>query len=200
MMGAASNLLEMRTASNQLKSLYEPYCTGEKTWIPPDSCPEVAKLPFPPYICQPYVRPPKPPQESERDDDASSEQPIKKPRLTLPESILSSLPPGFQLSNNKIKKMSKKPFKNWALERPPLVICTNCVNPQGGKCEYSMCKKCCREKCIRDILDCVGHKTLTKTFREHAKLKRNEHQSNGEQRLSVEGVIINGCENIDTKS
>ena len=36
---------------------------------------------------------------------------------------------------------------------------------QGGKCEYLLCKACCKSKCYRDDLDCTGHRIWVKTSR-----------------------------------
>ncbi|XP_015368294.1 PREDICTED: tRNA-dihydrouridine(16/17) synthase [NAD(P)(+)]-like [Diuraphis noxia] len=34
---------------------------------------------------------------------------------------------------------------------------------EGLKCEYKLCKKCCRSKCYLEIADCLGHRILIKT-------------------------------------
>lgn len=34
---------------------------------------------------------------------------------------------------------------------------------QGLKCEYKLCKKCCRNKCYTEIADCMGHRILVKS-------------------------------------
>lgn len=34
---------------------------------------------------------------------------------------------------------------------------------KGLKCEYKLCKKCCRSKCYLEIADCPGHRILIKT-------------------------------------
>jgi len=175
--GSANTFQELKEQSLLLKTRFEAFYTGEKKWITPESNPEVANLPLPPYICQPYVRPKPVTIDQSASQEVTANLPSKKRKISLPESILANLPPGTQLSNNKIKKMSKKPFKNWGLERTFPTICsvTACVNPQGQKCCFQMCRKCCRNKCYEEILDCVGHKTMTKTFKERdSKIKHQQ--------------------------
>lgn len=53
---------------------------------------------------------------------------------------------------------------------------------QGFKCEYKLCRQCCRSKCYIENLDCVGHRNLTKTRRQMAK----EFEA---KRKSIENVI-----------
>lgn len=51
---------------------------------------------------------------------------------------------------------------------------------QGFKCEYKLCRQCCRNKCYIENLDCAGHRNLTKTRRQMAKefeAKRKEIQN-----------------------
>lgn len=36
-----------------------------------------------------------------------------------------------------------------------------------------MCKKCCRDKCHLDNLDCIGHRILIKTKRQYRESKFN---------------------------
>ena len=39
------------------------------------------------------------------------------------------------------------------------------------RCDYSLCKKCCRSKCYNEELDCSGHRILVKTKRELARAR-----------------------------
>lgn len=39
---------------------------------------------------------------------------------------------------------------------------------QGKKCVYQLCKKCCRNKCYEENLDCTGHRILVHTKRKIA--------------------------------
>ncbi|KOB65216.1 T-diRNAhydrouridine synthase [Operophtera brumata] len=45
---------------------------------------------------------------------------------------------------------------------------------QGGKCVYKLCKKCCRNKCFEEELDCSGHRILVFTRRQTAKRLANK--------------------------
>lgn len=160
LMGNATTFDMLFKATSDLKSRYEMYASGDLEWIPPMEPPEISKLPFPPYLCQPYVRPPKQYQTDSILEDASNSLVINvsnKRKLSLPESILLSLPAGTQLSNNKIKKMSKRPDKNWGKERLPVILCLSCVNPYGARCVYKLCRNCCKSKCCYENLNCKGH-------------------------------------------
>lgn len=153
-----------------LKARYEKYTTGQAKWIPPLDPPEIAKLPLPPYICQPYVRPPKKPQPDPGLSGDLCNSPVgSKRKLIIPDSLLASIPSGTKLSNNKLKKMSKKPNKNWGLQKNPVILCLNCVNPRGLTCDFTLCRRCCRAKCYSDTLDCKGHKTFIRQHRESSK-------------------------------
>lgn len=43
------------------------------------------------------------------------------------------------------------------------------ISFQGGKCLYQLCKRCCRNKCYEEELDCKGHGILVHTRREMAR-------------------------------
>lgn len=45
---------------------------------------------------------------------------------------------------------------------------------QGSKCTYQLCKKCCRNKCFIENLDCPGHRILVKTRRQIAKFHASQ--------------------------
>jgi hypothetical protein len=48
-------------------------------------------------------------------------------------------------------------------------IYTLLVLLQGSKCDFRLCKACCRTKCYLENRDCVGHRILIKTRREKAR-------------------------------
>ncbi len=39
---------------------------------------------------------------------------------------------------------------------------------QGGKCLYNLCKKCCRDKCYNENLNCEGHRIRIQLIRQRA--------------------------------
>ena len=47
---------------------------------------------------------------------------------------------------------NKKPTK--------YVLCSNCKNPRGENCSFSLCRSCCKEKVFTDQVDCKGNLAL----------------------------------------
>jgi tRNA-dihydrouridine synthase 1 len=117
----------------------------------------------PPWICQPYVRPP-PEVYVKKMADLAAADGLKR------QSAEAALPPGG-LSKKKLKKLERKPNKTFSAgcsgnDRR----CVTCkTNPGGLKCAYELCKPCCKSKCYNLELDCPGHKILVKTKRERAR-------------------------------
>jgi tRNA-dihydrouridine synthase 1 len=116
--------------------------------------PEKSKsLPFPPWICQPYERPPPIPSTlAQGQDQGPDSVPIRPPKV---KTELIGIGKGGE-SVNLLKRMKRKPNRDWDKVRVPLVLCANCVNPVGPKCDC--CKKCCRDRCYTQIRDCESHK------------------------------------------
>lgn len=97
----------------------------------------------PPYICQPYVRP-----EPKVQDSNSNKRPSSEENESTESEVV--------LSKKKLKKMNR-----WAKEVKPKcvskrVFCTLCPNPKGDKCDYGICRTCCRKKTFSESLDCTG--------------------------------------------
>lgn len=47
-------------------------------------------------------------------------------------------------------------------------LCYIFFHIQGGKCQYELCKACCKTHCYTENLDCVGHKIWVKSNRRKA--------------------------------
>ncbi|XP_046721916.1 tRNA-dihydrouridine(16/17) synthase [NAD(P)(+)]-like isoform X1 [Silurus meridionalis] len=111
-------------------------------------------LPFPHWICQPYVRPaPK---------DPSSENGVKavNRKRVLEDSDSSN----DSLSKNKQKKKVRNPQKNFCPElKPKYIKCEQCGNPKGNKCVFNLCRGCCKKKAYKEVADCPGHGLKFKT-------------------------------------
>ncbi|CAG9783778.1 unnamed protein product [Diatraea saccharalis] len=122
---------------------------------------------LPPWICQPYVRI-SPEEHTKKMDTISKCQVIESKRIFED-------PDGNVISRKKMKKLRKimrRPEKEERQQNGRSgEICINntCPNPLGGKCEYQFCKKCCKNKCYEEDLDCKGHRILVHTRREMAK-------------------------------
>ncbi|KAH9502577.1 tRNA-dihydrouridine(16/17) synthase [NAD(P)(+)]-like protein [Bulinus truncatus] len=117
------------------------------------------KLPLPYWICQPYVRP-----GPEEELDAEHKEVRQRLNLKRAEDMqkVSAEEPG--LSNNKLKKKLKCPNKNFdPVQKLKFETCQLCLNPKGLKCEYGLCKGCCKAKTNMEVLDCAGHNIKKKT-------------------------------------
>lgn len=100
----------------------------------------MSTLPLPPYFCQPYFRPPPPAKPSE---ETSKKRPIDDAEAIEAKRLA-----------HEAKLIAKKEAKEAAGRRLPL--CVLCPNPKGVKCDYNLCKACCRNKVYKLVLDCVG--------------------------------------------
>ncbi|CAH0720888.1 unnamed protein product, partial [Brenthis ino] len=125
---------------------------------------------LPPWLCQPYVRM-SPEEHTQKMEKFNQKQDNNNDvKRTLEDTD------GNIMSRKKMKKMRR------ILRRPArsdldlkssrsgnICVNENCPNPLGGKCVYQLCKKCCRNKCFEEDLDCKGHRILVHTRREMAK-------------------------------
>ena len=130
------------------------YLLGHQTWIEPEEL-NIFRLKHPPWICQPYVRPP--PEEHLK----KLEELKKRPHPPKHE--------GDGLSKRKMKKLERNPSKKFPHTRENCKLCLTCPNPCGTKCESQLCKQCCRTKCFEEEKDCLGHRILVKTKRDKAR-------------------------------
>ncbi|RZB40920.1 tRNA-dihydrouridine(16/17) synthase [NAD(P)(+)]-like [Asbolus verrucosus] len=161
-LGAANNMGEFRRIIIVIKNMYEPFHEGRSLWKDTTE-PDTENLTLPPWLCQPYVRE-CPEEHLKRVEEKSQNQEIKR-RFEDNE--------GNQISRKKMKRLrriSRRPPKpeSVPVERASLIKCAKCVNPLGSKCVYKLCKKCCKNKCFLENLDCLGHRILVKTRREMA--------------------------------
>ena len=88
------------------------------------------------------------------------------------------------MSKRKQKKLERNPkLKFKSQENIP--ICLSCPNPAGLKCEFKLCRKCCKEKCFTEELDCPGHKIQVKSKREAARKASDQ----SEQKTVLKGEL-----------
>ncbi|XP_077315001.1 tRNA-dihydrouridine(16/17) synthase [NAD(P)(+)]-like [Lithobates pipiens] len=110
-------------------------------------------LPFPHWICQPYVRPPP--------KDAVKEESAMRAKRALEEEDDGNTE---QLSKNKLKKKQRHPNKCFDPSvKPKYAKCDQCGNPKGTKCVFQLCRSCCKKQAFREMADCAGHGLLFKT-------------------------------------
>ena len=157
----SSSLSDFREVVLKLEARYQDYLDGTKVWEKPEELSSYTLI-HPPWICQPYVRP-------------SPESYVKKmEQLAAGDSLKRPVTPSNDeptgLSKKKLKKLQRNPEKKFlATCRENGKICVTCKNPGGVKCEYELCKTCCKSKCFNFELDCSGHKIQVKTKRESAR-------------------------------
>jgi len=160
----ASTSDELKVMVSELKRLLAPYQSGAELWSPsPDH--SLAKLPYPPWHCQPYVRPP-PEEYLEKMKNIATQ--MKRERE---EGNSQQDPPEGALSKKKLKKLAKNPKKTFRVGRESLQPCSSCPNPVGARCQYSLCRICCKSKCYNDNLNCEGHKIMIQQRRQFAQEK-----------------------------
>ncbi|XP_075072880.1 tRNA-dihydrouridine(16/17) synthase [NAD(P)(+)]-like [Mixophyes fleayi] len=110
-------------------------------------------LPFPHWICQPYVRPPP--------KDVWKEESGVRAKRALEDEEDANVD---QLSKNKQKKKLRNPNKIFdASVKPKYAKCDQCGNPKGNKCVFHMCRSCCKKMAFKEMADCAGHGLLFKT-------------------------------------
>ena len=128
-------------------------------------------LKHPPWICQPYVRPP-PEVHLKKLEETREKERLKKAAIDLAEAKRpATSEDGNQISKKKMKKLERNPYKKFSHARENCKLCQTCPNPCGTKCGSNLCKKCCKEKCFKQELDCEGHKIFVKSKREYARKK-----------------------------
>jgi len=180
----AALLTDFREAIATLKAKYIDYHTGLKEYEPPEEL-KIYNLKFPPWICQPYVRPP-PEEYLEKLKKIQDEEHIKRRQGDLDS-------PG---ENGMSKKQKKRMEKNQHKMSKKVEYCQKCVtcgNPSGLKCCQERCRKCCVSKAYKENLDCPGHKVFIKTNREKARSRppKAENGSDAEKpdKMLVDPVI-----------
>ncbi|KAG1670790.1 tRNA-dihydrouridine(16/17) synthase [NAD(P)(+)]-like [Nymphon striatum] len=136
----ANTMEQFEQFVHDIKELFLNFKQDWKTLCP--------SLPFPPWICQPYERP-SPKTECTTSGEKNIIYSPKKRQFTQDELDLG-------LSKKKMKKLLKYPKKNFTSDRILLKSCSNCPNPKGLKCDYEMCKSCCRNKTFTSNGSCSG--------------------------------------------
>ncbi|XP_034951327.1 tRNA-dihydrouridine(16/17) synthase [NAD(P)(+)]-like [Chelonus insularis] len=169
-----STMESFRDVVAKLRNRYLPYHEGKLIWNPENRSTDY-NLELPPWLCQPYVR--ESPQEH---IDKLAAKKIELENATKREFLDEE---GNKISRKRLKKLrriSRRPNRSIPSVRRTSDLCNSCPNPLGSKCEYKLCRQCCRNKCFNENLDCTGHRNLTKTRRQMAiqfTLKRNDAKS-----------------------
>uniref|UniRef100_A0A8C9TVB7 tRNA-dihydrouridine(16/17) synthase [NAD(P)(+)]-like n=1 Tax=Scleropages formosus TaxID=113540 RepID=A0A8C9TVB7_SCLFO len=145
-------------------------------------------LPFPHWICQPYIRPiPKEPGTENRQPSMAQVKVVCVKRALEDSDGASEF-----LSKNKQKKKARNPYKNFSMDQKPKYIkCEQCGNPKGTKCVFNLCRGCCKKAAFKATADCPGHGLLFKTKSEKAQ-KRRTADTNGQANGDVSGNASGG--------
>lgn len=188
-MARAHTMEQFRNIVLRLKDKYLRIHNGEVPWNHQYSSYD---LQLPPWLCKAYVR--APPEvhiskmqaiisrysdtsvkhtEAKKSEDGA----VKRPKRE------SSLEPG--ISKKRMKKLQKRMSANPHC-RQFVEKCINCPNPVGLKCEFTMCKTCCRLKCYVENWDCPGHGILIHTRREKAKQFQLQREKGNCEEISPE--------------
>uniref|UniRef100_A0A8C9ZA38 Dihydrouridine synthase 1-like (S. cerevisiae) n=1 Tax=Sander lucioperca TaxID=283035 RepID=A0A8C9ZA38_SANLU len=127
-------------------------------------------LPFPHWICQPYVRPePKEPVANGNSHGSEVKKTVCQKRA-LEDSDGSA----DTLSKNKQKKRSRNPHKNFCPEQK-----RESKGSDGNKCVFNLCRGCCKKKAYKEVADCPSHGLRFKTKAEKQKADEDERRQDG---------------------
>lgn len=130
-MATASSLEQFRSCVSRLRTIFEPYHTGQEIWINEDAEQTDCNLSLPPWICQPYIR--RPPEEhkeflaererhaAERKNDDYFDEDGKK----ISKNVMKRLKRANQKQNNdRIRQRRTHSFD--------LCCAIKCANPTVG--------------------------------------------------------------------
>ncbi|CAH2086423.1 unnamed protein product [Euphydryas editha] len=172
LLATAQNLEDFKKVCIKIRNKYLLFHQGEAYFDNNEGITRIAfNLILPPWICQPYVRI-SPEEHTEKMERLSREHQnnnniVKRTNNDSKDNTIS------RKKMKKLRRISRRPTKPEldTQNRRNGEICVNetCPNPLGGKCIYQLCKKCCRNKCFEEDLDCKGHRILVHTRRETAK-------------------------------
>lgn len=162
----SQSIQEFRDCVKEIEEKYKPCHEGDQVWNEDDLEIKDYNLKLPPWLCQPYIRvPPEEHKQKLEEHQKLADDPNRIKRQFYDSD-------GNEISRKRMKKMRKNarhPNKGEKIDRHDEVCDKNgCFNTRGLKCEYLLCKCCCRDKCYSENLDCPGHKCLIKTRRQKA--------------------------------
>lgn len=185
-MATAYSIESFREVVRHLGDKYRPFHDGDSVWNgepTEDDVPD-CNLRIPPWICQPYYRiPPAEHKQMLEEKQKAAEQRVKQKYFDKEGNAIS------RKHMKKLKRLEKR--SKIKIERHD-ELCTKeeCDNTRGLKCEFNLCRICCRKKCFEDTLNCLGHKVFIKNKRAKAQFyedqKKNSTNNNDERAMEVE--------------
>lgn len=197
-LATANQLEQFHCVVGKVKEKYEAYHTGSVNYEPEEMelnmSAEVAEE-LRPWLCQPYIRAS---PESHRQKIAEKEREAVDPNRTKRQYFDNA---GNEISRKRMKKLrrrQRRPTKTDAQiqlrHERHLEYCTQCANPLGSKCEFRLCRICCRDKCYAEDSDCPGHGILIKSRR--AKAKKYEEHSRQQNNNDFAAVVSEKSESL----
>ncbi|EDW03979.1 tRNA-dihydrouridine(16/17) synthase [NAD(P)(+)]-like [Drosophila grimshawi] len=200
-LATANQLQQFHSVVRRVQAKYEPYQQGELDYEPEEMELNVCELPMlQPWLCQPYIRAS---PESHRQKIAEKQLEAIDPNRTKRQYFDNA---GNEISRKRMKKLrrrQRRPIKTDAqlqLRRERhLEYCEQCANPLGSKCEFRLCRICCRDKCYAENSDCPGHGILIKSRRAKAKQfeQHFRQENNNDARLTASRPVDNNSPTID---
>lgn len=204
-LAVANDLQKFRDVVKKIQAKYEPYHEGQQPYEMEEVDPSVMQeqlglnLALPPWLCQPYIRvPPELHKQIIAEKVRLAEDPNREKRHYFDNE-------GQEISRKRMKKLRRRmrrPNKPEGKHERNLENCDQCNNPMGFKCEFRLCRICCREKCYTEDNDCPGHGILIKSRRAKAKLfeESNKNDSGVADEADESGEslrdqeVVNGTE------
>ncbi|XP_017152427.2 tRNA-dihydrouridine(16/17) synthase [NAD(P)(+)]-like [Drosophila miranda] len=193
-LATSNQLVQFQAVVDKVQAKYEPYHMKEVVYVPEemDAAISTDKLELSPWLCQPYIRAS---PESHRQKIAEKELAAIDPNRAKRQYFDKD---GNEISRKRMKKLrrrQRRPNKTEAQvhqrHERRLQYCTVCANPQGSKCEFNLCRVCCKDKCYGEDCDCRGHGILIKSRRAKAK-KYQEHsqiEGNNDSGVRTENLV-----------
>ncbi|XP_034151548.1 tRNA-dihydrouridine(16/17) synthase [NAD(P)(+)]-like isoform X2 [Esox lucius] len=154
-------------------------------------------LPFPHWICQPYIRPVSKDPVANGNGRLGSEVKTVCHKRSLSQDSDGQID---GLSKNQQKKKARNPYKNFCSEqRQKYIKCEQCGNPKGNKCVFNLCRACCKRKALKEVADCLTHHLMFKTKAEKRKAGVEEGKLDAVPE-GRNGTLVNGTATIPTDS
>ncbi|XP_074599042.1 dihydrouridine synthase 1 [Brevipalpus obovatus] len=114
----------------------------------------ITTYPIPTYLCQPHFRSLAVKISIESTNPTPSKRRLQGQEL---DPVLSSrATKRLNVAKNKLEGIVKIAGRR-------LPLCSSCPNPKGGRCDFDLCRACCRNRAFERVLDCLGHKFLFKS-------------------------------------
>ena len=148
----------------------------EEDYVEPEEL-KIFNLNHPPWICQPYVRPPpdvylEKMRKIAEEEKREREEQTKDKCDTNDENKRSVEEENEEvtMSKTKRKKMEKKAQKDkWKAinqMKTDYQACSidSCNNPCSKKCPYLICRQCCKKKSEHEIVICDAHKIYVRNL------------------------------------